>query len=165
MQDDTSSPQPSVAVFQFINFVKKAVFYAVHDFDKIRGRRYDREFLPDDGDLSSAPSMQKRLEARTEQEAYLFMRSDGKGEPMLIYRTDLAEAMEELAPKELDFLIKHFQEGMPVALYAAEEGISPSMAFRRKKGILHRLWTSITRRMRQNERKSKTYEKKNGEQA
>ena len=166
MQDDEKNAQIPLNVKKFISYVNKTIRHNLRDFDEKQERRKANELLPDDGDLSDAPSMQEKLEAIIlETGAYPFMRSDGKGEPMLVYRADLAEAMEELAPKEIDFIIKHFQEGMPVAMYAVEEGISSSMAFRRKKAILNRLWESITRRMNQNECKSKTHEEKNGEQA
>ena len=76
---------------------------------------------------------------------------------MWIHREDLAEAIEALHPTEQDFLIKIFQEELPIALYAAEEGISPSMAYRRKDAILNRLWKSlILRRLKENEWKSET---------
>ena len=156
MQDGEMGEQMSVNLRRFINYADKAIWCSIRDFDEAQAWRMANEFLPGDGDLSCAPSMQRKLEARPETEACPFMRSDGKGEPMLVYRTDLAEAMEELAPKELDFLIKIFQEELPIALYAAEEGISTRMAYRRKDAVLHRLWESlIMRRLKGNECKNK----------
>lgn len=157
MQDGGTGEQVSVNLRRFINYADKAIWCSIRDFDEAQEWRMANEFLPGDGDLSCAPSMQGKLEARPETEACPFMRSDGKGEPMFVYRADLAEAMEELAPKELDFLIKIFQEELPIALYAAEEGISTRMAYRRKDAVLHRLWESlIMRRLKGNECKNKT---------
>ena len=64
---------------------------------------------------------------------------------MVIYQADLADAIEELAPQEQDFLVRYFQEGLPIALYAAEEGISVSMAYRRKRALLDKLREAIMR--------------------
>lgn len=149
MQDDEERAQIPLGVRRFICCIRKVIRHSAQDFDKIRYRHYAREFLPDDGDLCSAPSMQAYLERREELEAVPFMRSDGKGEPMLIHQADLADAIEELAPREQDFLVKHFQEGVSIALYAAEEGISISMAYRQKRALLRRLREAI---MKEDER-------------
>ena len=145
MQDDEERARIPLDVRRFICCIRKVIRHSAQDFDKIRYRRYAHEFLPDDGDLCSAPSMQAYLERWAEQEAVPFLRSDGKGEPMVIHQADLADAIEELAPQEQDFLVRYFQEGLPIALYAAEEGISVSMAYRRKRALLDKLREAIMR--------------------
>ena len=103
------------------------------------------EFLPEDGNLLDAPSMQKYFNNGALESVFVFIRSDGKGEPMYIHREDLAQAIESLPSTEQDFLIKIFQEELPMSLYDAELGISTSMAYRRKKAILRKLSNAVTR--------------------
>ena len=157
MQDDEKGGQMLVNLRKFICCANKAIWSSIRDFDEAQEWRMANEFLPGDGDLCDAPSMQVYLDGRPRPRATVFRRSDDKGEPMWIHREDLAEAIEALHPTEQDFLIKIFQEELPIALYAAEEGISPSMAYRRKDAILNRLWKSlILRRLKENEWKSET---------
>ena len=157
MQDDETGGQMPLNLRKFICYANKAIWSSIKDFDEAQEWRMANELLPGDGNLCDAPSMQMYLDGRLEPKATIFRRSDGKGEPMWIHREDLAEAIEELRPTEQDFLIKIFQEELPIALYAAEEGISTSMAYRRKEAILRRLWELlIMRRLRENECKNET---------
>lgn len=154
MQDNDEAL--SVNLKKFICYAKKVIRHRIMDLNKAQNRRNSHEFLPDDGDLLDAPSMQEYLSEMAMEDGFVFIRSDGKGEPMRIYREDLAQAIETLLPTEKDFLIKFFQEELPMPLYAAEAGISTSMAYRRKKAILRKLSETILRGVDDNEGKNQT---------
>ncbi len=66
---------------------------------------------------------------------------------MRIHWDDLAEAMEGLMPDQRDAIIKIFQEEMPIADYAKEQGISRRMAYYRMQGILDLLLEMLGRSM------------------
>jgi len=156
MQDNEKDEELSIHLKQFIYYVNKAIRHKVIDFDRAQNWRKSNEFLPDDGNLADAPSMEKYLADGVLEKGFVFVRSDGKGEPMYIHREDLAHAIETLLPTEQDFLIKIFQEELPMSLYAAEAGISTSMAYRRKRAILRKLSETILRGVDDNEGKNQT---------
>ena len=154
MKHDEQEEQENKAVYQFINYVNKAIRHNLRDFD-VDWRKKRIEFLPEDGDVSDAPSVTVWLACPDEQEIFKFRRSDGLGETMKIHHADLAFAISDLTTSQQDTVIKLFQEEMPMSDYAAEEGISNSTAYRRRKEILDRLMKDMERRMNGNEDESK----------
>lgn len=57
MNDEGQEEQNSIAVYQLVNCVNKAIRYSIRDFDAAWDTRRSLENLTDEDDLSDAPSM------------------------------------------------------------------------------------------------------------